>query len=145
VAVARPSHAKHATEVVPDVDPVWLFSTMLASPFIASGAANAAEGAEEGHDLLKGTSLALIHPIVMGTLFVLTAYAGYLGLQVSGRRAHDAMNAEVPITCVSEDRSALCGFVQSPSTPAYTCHGKVPIARAPPGCSAHRKAPDESM
>eukprot|EP00958_Prasinococcus_capsulatus_P018776 scaffold2232_cov365-Prasinococcus_capsulatus_cf.AAC.6 len=36
---------------------------------------------DEPHNILKGTSIALIHPIVMGILFATTLYSGYLGLQ----------------------------------------------------------------
>ena len=53
---------------------------MMTSPLLTAAPAVATE--EGGHNILKGTSLALIHPIVMVTLFTLSIYAGYLGLQV---------------------------------------------------------------
>ncbi|ONK58856.1 uncharacterized protein A4U43_C08F440 [Asparagus officinalis] len=53
-------------------------STALALPLIAPQDALAAAG-EFG--ILEGRSVALIHPVVMGSLFVYTLYAGYLGWQ----------------------------------------------------------------
>ena len=43
--------------------------------------AGEALAADEPHDIMKGTTLALIHPVVMGILFATTLYSGYLGLQ----------------------------------------------------------------
>jgi hypothetical protein len=78
--VARPTRAPRvSTESPTSVDPVWLFSTMLAGPLIAAEPALAKEGA---FGILEGRSFALIHPIGMGSLLALTMYAGWLGLQV---------------------------------------------------------------
>lgn len=51
----------------------------LTFPFLLNPQDAFAAGGEFG--ILEGRSLALIHPIVMGGLFVYTLYAGYLGWQ----------------------------------------------------------------
>ena len=81
-AVARPSRAQVAVKPQEQaaVDPVLAISSALVAPLLAAGPVFAAE--EEAHNILKGTSLALIHPAAMITLFTLSVYAGYLGLQV---------------------------------------------------------------
>ncbi|XP_073025399.1 uncharacterized protein [Primulina eburnea] len=53
--------------------------TALALPFLLEPQDAAAVGGEFG--ILEGRSFALIHPIVMGGLFLYTLYAGYLGWQ----------------------------------------------------------------
>ncbi|XP_062156237.1 uncharacterized protein LOC133864056 [Alnus glutinosa] len=53
--------------------------TALAIPFFLDQQATLAVGGEFG--ILEGRTFALIHPIVMGSLFVYTLWAGYLGWQ----------------------------------------------------------------
>lgn len=54
-------------------------ATGLLLPYLTEVQAAMAKGGEYG--LLEGRSFALIHPIVMGSLFLGTGYAGYLGWQ----------------------------------------------------------------
>jgi hypothetical protein len=54
-------------------------ATGLLLPYLFEVNSAFAKGGEYG--LLEGRSFALIHPIVMGSLFVGTGYAGYLGWQ----------------------------------------------------------------
>ena len=53
-------------------------AAFLAPLFLAADDA-AAKGGEWG--VLEGRTFAFVHPIVMGTLFLTTAYTGYLGWQ----------------------------------------------------------------
>ncbi|KAK2650012.1 hypothetical protein Ddye_017501 [Dipteronia dyeriana] len=53
--------------------------TTLTLPFILDTKDALAVGGEFG--ILEGRSLALVHPLVMGSLFVYTLWAGYLGWQ----------------------------------------------------------------
>ena len=48
-------------------------------PLVLGANDAAAKGGEWG--VLEGRTFAFIHPIVMGTLFLTTAYTGYLGWQ----------------------------------------------------------------
>ena len=105
--VARPSRAaQHKTaEQLPAVDPVWWLSTVIASPLIFSGAAQATEGKL---GILEGRSVALIHPIIMATLFLTTAYTGWLGWQVHGqepRKSNDDAVYAVLACCLHD---SLC-------------------------------------
>eukprot|EP00775_Hariotina_reticulata_P003627 gene3627-3889_t len=51
----------------------------LLAPYFMEVSSAMATGGEFG--LLEGRSVALLHPLVMGVLFVATGYAGYLGWQ----------------------------------------------------------------
>lgn len=62
-----------------DSQKLALLSIGAAAPLLFQVSSALAE--EGGHDIVKGTAVALIHPIVMGSLFAATVYAGYLGLQ----------------------------------------------------------------
>ncbi|KAF8071223.1 hypothetical protein HT031_001306 [Scenedesmus sp. PABB004] len=74
--------------------------------------------AEEGHSLLKGTTAALVHPVVMGGLFLATGYAGWLGWQWRRTRT------------IGDDIKAL--KAQLPKAPA----GEEAAPPAPPALAA---------
>jgi hypothetical protein len=76
-AVAKPSSAQSnsSSEAVP-----WLLRASVAAAPLLAAAPAYAKGGELG--ILEGRSIALIHPAVMGFLFVYTCYAGWLGFQV---------------------------------------------------------------
>lgn len=75
--VAQPSHLKTAKRHDCNTSAA-LFNAAVAAPFFLQVSS---AFAEEGHDILKGTTAALIHPFVMIALFAGTGYAGYLGWQ----------------------------------------------------------------
>lgn len=76
-AVAKPSKQPVTSD---DTIPWLLSASVAAAPLLAAAPAYA-KGGEFG--ILEGRTIALIHPAVMGFLFVWTCYAGYLGFQVS--------------------------------------------------------------
>jgi hypothetical protein len=75
--VAQPTQPKTAKAQESNTK-LTLYSAAAAAPFLLQVSSALAE---EGHDILKGTTAALIHPIVMIGLFAATGYAGYLGWQ----------------------------------------------------------------
>jgi hypothetical protein len=79
--VAKPTGkgAKQQAEAKSALNTLGAAATGLLLPYIAEVGAALAKDGEYG--ILEGRSFALIHPIVMGSLFLGTGYAGYLGWQ----------------------------------------------------------------
>ncbi|KAF2618637.1 hypothetical protein F2Q68_00041901 [Brassica cretica] len=92
---------------------------LSALPFLIDPQDAAAAGGQFG--ILEGRSFALIHPIVMGGLFVYTLYAGYLGWQWRRVRTIQSeineLKKQVKPTPVSPDGSTV---VDSSSPPSAT-------------------------
>ena len=82
-AVARPNSTSSQKQVKQqDASPlqtVGLAGAALLAPYLLEVGSALATGGDFG--LLEGRTFALIHPLMMGTLFAYTGYAGYLGWQ----------------------------------------------------------------
>ncbi|WIA32267.1 hypothetical protein OEZ86_003113 [Tetradesmus obliquus] len=95
--VAQPSRASVSKKQDNAVNPA-LFAGALAAPFLFEALPALATGGEFG--ILEGRTAALIHPAVMGGLFVASVYAGWLGWQYRRSRTLvddiKALKAQLP-------------------------------------------------
>jgi hypothetical protein len=80
----------------------------LLAPYFLEVSSAMATGGDFG--LLEGRSVALLHPLVMGVLFLATGYAGYLGWQWRRVRTVGdeikALKAQVPKVAVAAGDAA---------------------------------------
>jgi len=111
--LAKPSLAREP-EAADNASPALLTCAGLVAPFLLEVQSAMAAGGEFG--ILEGRSAALLHPLVMGILFVATGYAGYLGWQWRRTRTIGeeikALKAQVPKVAVS------AGGEEAPAPPS---------------------------
>ncbi|GBF91379.1 hypothetical protein Rsub_04119 [Raphidocelis subcapitata] len=104
-AVARPSSSAAPAPAAPaaaaaasPLPPLALAALAATGPLLLDAHAALATGGSFG--LLEGRSAALVHPLVMGILFTLSGYAGFLGWQWRRTRTIGddikALKAQVP-------------------------------------------------
>lgn len=106
--VAQPSRTTQPENRASNVTQPMLAAGALLAPYFLEVSSAMATGGDFG--LLEGRSVALLHPLVMGVLFLATGYAGYLGWQWRRVRTVGdeikALKAQVPKVAVAAGDAA---------------------------------------